>query len=375
MVVTDTSGSGIPSNHTHIVSSNTKRIVFHPDHYCNITGGGYSTRIYIEKENIVFDRVLVELLFHIPDLYRQDINGLLQIEKSDIIHLIKDKISIDGLISFGFYVSLNIRMVKLNNNSPNEFTNTGITTPRSIISLQDLDLVYTNIQKYIDERLENLLNHVEGSGLVLDSITELKFCYHRVQIKNITGYNIEWPLMRCKSMVYSPNNDGYCLLSALAAEIIQNKLNLNNSNIDWNQIHRKLKNPLRLRKFLKYPSLECSQLEHLQILENRNRININVYKLYKNESGEFYLDLIRRSRNIKPHRRVVNLITYTHIGRDHVFLIKCDFQKFIKNFARIRLQPGEIVCPFCYQRFFDKVKYIWHKNNHCTTMNSEIKLK
>ena len=365
-----------PSNHTHLTSTNTREILFRPDHYCGITGGGgYTDRIYIENENIVFDRVLVELLFHIPHLYRQDINGLLQIEKSNIIQLIKDKILNDRLISFGFYLTLNIRMIKLNTNTPNEFTNTGITTPRSIISLEDLDTVYINIQKYIDERLENLLNNVEGSGLILDSITELKFCYHRVQIRNVTGYNIQWPLRRCKSLIYSPNNDGYCLITALAAESIQNKLNLNNSNINWNQIHRKLKNPLRLHKFLKFPSLQCSQLEHLQILENRNHININVYKLYENESGEFYLDLIRRSRNLKPHRRVVNLITYTHIDRDHVFLIKSDFQKFIKNFARIHLQPGETVCPFCYQRFFDKVKYIWHKNNHCTTMNSEIKLK
>ena len=255
MIFTDTSRLRTPSNHTHLLSANRRNILFRPDHYCNITGGGYGDRIYIEDEKIVFDRVLVELLFHIPDLYRRDINTLLEMEKSDIIKLIYDKISNDNLITFGFYLSMNIRMIKLNTNSPNEFTNTGITTPRSIISLEDLDSVYINIQKYVDDRLENLLNHVEGSGLILDSITELKFCYHRVQIRNITGYNIQWPLTRCKSMVYSPNNDGYCLLSALAAESIQNKLNLHNGNINWNKIHRKLRNPLKLRKFLKYPSL------------------------------------------------------------------------------------------------------------------------
>ena len=41
----------------------------------------------------------------------------------------------------------------------------------------------------------------------------------------------------------------------------------------------------------------------------------------------------------------------------------------------MQLQKGGQVCLFCYQRFFDTVKYIFHKNNHCVNIYSDVNLR
>ena len=86
------------------------------------------------------------------------------------------------------YISITLRMIKLNPNSVNEYSYLYIVTPRAIIHIDDLITLYNDMCNNISYRLENLLNHVEGSGLIFDSISEFLVTYHKVQIKNLTGF-------------------------------------------------------------------------------------------------------------------------------------------------------------------------------------------
>ena len=187
--------------------------------------------VVLEK-NVVFDKLLTELIIFIPPPFERDVLGLLTNQKNNIIQLIKNEILQDNLTTFGFYMSLDFRMIKLSPLAPTEFTHTGITTPRQIIDLDGLNNSFIDIVQYFLTRLRNLLDETEKSGLTLDRITELKASYHRVQIKNLSGSTIEWPLSRCRTLVYNPKNDGYCLLTALAAEAIKHKLVLKKQIFD-----------------------------------------------------------------------------------------------------------------------------------------------
>ena len=318
---------------------------------------------------------------NIPNKYKLfTIEALLFDYHNEIINLIKSQIEKDGLVNFGLYLNIGVKMIKniIGQNESEQYLY--VNTPRYILVKTEIREVYDILTQYILEHFEKYFENVEGSGMIMDSIHCMSFSYHKILLRSNIRGDVKWPLQQTSRLIYNPSN-GNCLIKCIAASVKQQQLLKDKKKVRWWVIKKQFKDLKSCQRILNIPKLKDPiDLEYINILERHNKVKINIYKLnkhiYDDDIYDFNIDLYFKSKySCRRHFKKIYLILYTENNQTHAFLIKCSFKRFLSVFTNIKLKKDEEICPYCFLKITDKIKYIHHKKNYCSTRYSCTELK
>ena len=187
-----------------------------------------------------------------------------------------------------------------------------------------------------------------------------------------------------KKLVFNPpienKDDNNCLAKCLAAHMIREIYKRANNKTNWNYIGIKLKNPQNIVKNLKLDGTLRIGFDDLKKLEKLNKIKINCYKLYRNDTSDRYELRLMKRGNLKYVGNECNLLFYQYKNASkrhtwHTFLIKTSMQRFLKNFTKTWLPNPECkICNFCFSVLENTEKLIDHKSNYCVNRGLNSKL-
>ena len=352
------------------------------------TAGNYSSftdpdNITVYRSNEIFNRNYVELTINIPSQYKAFPVELLLEQKNKLIELLINDIQSNDahIIQFGFLIQMVIRIFKQHENpADNSFEYLYINSHRYIITFDELPDIFDLIAQYISDRIFDLLFKTANSGWQVDEITVLKLKYHRAYTRNRIGvFSVDYPCARGKNLVFNPiginEKDNLCVLRCLAAYVKKKTYGNQISRHDWKQIHRHLKNPSNICKYIKYGNIKDVNFDDIPQLERYNKMKINVYKLYKEKASDrFNLQMVKRG-NKKYNGNECNLILFEfkngyNARTWHCCLVKKSIENFIQNFCKIYLPSREYkICNFCFGVLQGAEELKTHKNNYCLNRN------
>ena len=341
--------------------------------------GGQSVGIC--SDAICFNNLLKTIYLKIPKKYKVfTIEALLMDFRDEIIQIIRNEIINDNLNNFGLYINIGIKLIKniVGQNETVEFMY--LNTPRYVLVLQEIEEVYDIFVDYILEHFEKYFDNVEGSGMIMDSISEMSFSYHKILLQsNVRGY-VKWPTKKCSKLVFNPT-DGNCLIKCVAAGVRQEQLLKDKMKLDWSNIKRQFKDLKGCQKILNISNISNPiDLENINMLERNNKVKINIYRLnkyvYEGDSYDFNIDLYFKSKYSSRRKfKKNNIILYSENNQTHAFLMKCSFKRFLSRFAETKLKENEELCPYCFLKIDNKIKYIHHKHNYCSTVYSNVEIQ
>ena len=372
------SNESTSSSEMEIENRKRKRYKIKPKYGLNKGGQG----VIICNTDICFNSDLKTCYLHIPSKYKKfTIEALLLDFENEIINLISREINNDNLFNFGLYLNIGIKMTKstIGQNDTEEILY--INTPRYVLTNTEIREIYNILVDYILTHYEKYFDNVEGSGMIMDSIHEMSFSYHKILLRsNVAGGSFEWPTKKASRLVFNPS-DGNCIVKCIAASVLHQQLLKDKKVVKWGNIKRKFKDLSGCQKILNIPKLiDPIDLETINILERSNNVRINIYRLnkytYENNKYDFNIELYFKSKySTKRHFKKINLILYSENKQTHAFLMKCSFKRFLSCFADIRLKENQELCPYCFLKIDNKIDYIHHKHNYCSSVYSGVELK
>ena len=164
--------------------------------------GGYE--VSIEDHAAVFDGAYVTLSISIPHRYRRSPIDLLHNERNNLIQLIRGEMARENIEHFGLSFQFEIRAIYQTPNNPDRSDTLYLNSRRYVTTLTDLNDVFDAILQHFIDKFSEILTRQEGSGFIINKITQFNINYHKCVAYIRPGNRIKFPMQRGAYSIFNP---------------------------------------------------------------------------------------------------------------------------------------------------------------------------